>query len=157
MTARASAADLPAHPPVSIVLPMSDYPHAAPGPAPAEPQGELVIRTIAMPADTNANGDIFGGWLMSQMDLGAAIIAKNISRSRVTTVAVDGMVFHNPVYVGDIVNCHARLLKVGRTSMRIDIQAWVQRGRDGTLLQVTEGIFTYVAIDENGRPHPVHR
>jgi acyl-CoA thioesterase YciA len=130
---------------------------AMPTPEVTEPQGELVIRTIAMPADTNANGDIFGGWLMSQMDLGAAIVAKNISRSRVTTVAVDGMVFYNPVYVGDIVNCHARLLKVGRTSMRIDIQAWVQRGRDGTLLKVTEGIFTYVAIDDNGRPHPVHR
>jgi acyl-CoA thioesterase YciA len=126
-------------------------------PVPAEPQGELVIRTIAMPADTNANGDIFGGWLMSQMDLGAAIIAKNLSRSRVTTVAVDGMVFHNPVYVGDIVNCHAHLTKVGRTSMRIHIEAWVQRGKDGTLLKVTEGVFTYVAIDDKGRPHPVHR
>jgi acyl-CoA thioesterase YciA len=123
----------------------------------AEPQGELVIRTIAMPADTNANGDIFGGWLMSQMDLGAAIIAKNLSRSRVTTVAVDGMVFHNPVYVGDIVNCHASLQKVGRTSMRIGIEAWVQRGKDGQLLRVTEGVFTYVAIDDQGRPHPVHR
>lgn len=126
-------------------------------PARTEPQGELVIRTIAMPADTNANGDIFGGWLMSQMDLGAAIVAKNISRSRVTTVAVDGMVFHNPVYVGDIVNCHAHLLRVGRTSMRIHIEAWVQRGRDGKLLQVTEGVFTYVAINDQGRPHPVHR
>jgi acyl-CoA thioesterase YciA len=128
-----------------------------PSPEPSAPHGELVIRTIAMPADTNANGDIFGGWLMSQMDLGAAIVAKNISRSRVTTVAVDGMVFHNPVYVGDIVNCHAQLQKVGRTSMRIGIEAWVQRGRDGTLLRVTEGVFTYVAIDEKGRPHPVHR
>ncbi len=125
--------------------------------ATAAPQGELVIRTIAMPADTNANGDIFGGWLMSQMDLGAAIVAKNVSRSRVTTVAVDGMVFHHPVYVGDIVNCHATLLKVGRTSMRIDVEAWVQRGRDGQLLKVTEGVFTYVAIDDRGRPHPVHR
>lgn len=124
---------------------------------PSAPHGELVIRTIAMPADTNANGDIFGGWLMSQMDLGAAIVAKNISRSRVTTVAVDGMVFHNPVYVGDIVNCHAQLLKVGRTSLRIGIEAWVQRGRDGQLLRVTEGVFTYVAIDDKGRPHPVHR
>jgi acyl-CoA thioesterase YciA len=130
---------------------------SAPSAPPTEPQGELVIRTIAMPADTNANGDIFGGWLMSQMDLGAAIIAKNLSRSRVTTVAVDGMVFHNPVFVGDIVNCHAHLLKVGRTSMRIHIEAWVQRGRDGQLLRVTEGVFTYVAIDDKGRPHPVHR
>jgi acyl-CoA thioesterase YciA len=126
-------------------------------PSPAGPQGELVIRTIAMPADTNANGDIFGGWLMSQMDLGAAIVAKNLSRSRVTTVAVDGMVFLNPVYVGDIVNCHAKLLKVGRTSLKIDVEAWVQRGKDGTLLRVTEGVFTYVAIDDAGRPHPVQR
>lgn len=126
-------------------------------PVPAEPKGELVIRTIAMPADTNANGDIFGGWLMSQMDLGAAIVAKNLSRSRVTTVAVDGMVFLNPVYVGDIVNCYATLVKVGRTSMKIDVEAWVQRGKDGTRLRVTEGIFTYVSIDEQGRPQPVHR
>lgn len=124
---------------------------------PTEPHGELVIRTIAMPADTNPSGDIFGGWLMSQMDLGAAIIARNLSRSRVTTVAVDGMSFLNPVYVGDIVNCHALLLKVGRTSMKIDVEAWVQRGTDGKLLRVTEGVFTYVAIDENGRPHAVHR
>ncbi len=124
---------------------------------PTEPHGELVIRTIAMPADTNANGDIFGGWLMSQMDLGAAIVAKDLSRSRVTTVAVDGMVFLNPVYVGDIVNCYATLVKVGRTSMKIDVEAWVQRGKDGTKLRVTEGLFTYVAIDEHGRPQPVKR
>ncbi|WP_438480922.1 acyl-CoA thioester hydrolase YciA [Oleiharenicola lentus] len=126
-------------------------------PAPTEPQGELVIRTIAMPADTNPNGDIFGGWLMSQMDLGAAIYARNLSRSRVTTVAVDGMAFLNPVNVGDIVNCHASILKVGRTSMKINVEAWVQRSTDSKLLRVTEGVFTYVAIDENGRPQPVHR
>ena len=124
---------------------------------PLEPHGELVIRTIAMPADTNANGDIFGGWLMSQMDLGAAIYARSLCRSRVTTVAVDGMAFLNPVNVGDIVNCHASLVKVGRTSMKIDVEAWVQRGSDGKLLRVTEGIFTYVAIDDKGRPQPVHR
>ena len=124
---------------------------------PAEPQGELVIRTIAMPADTNPNGDIFGGWLMAQMDLGAAIYARNLSRSRVTTVAVDGMAFLNPVKVGDIVNCHASLLKVGRTSMKINVEAWVQHGSDGRLVRVTEGVFTYVALDEEGRPHPVHR
>ena len=124
---------------------------------PLEPHGELVIRTIAMPADTNANGDIFGGWLMSQMDIGAAIYARSLCRSRVTTVAVDGMAFLNPVNVGDIVNCHASLVKVGRTSMKIDVEAWVQRGSDGKLLRVTEGIFTYVAIDEKGRPQPVHR
>jgi acyl-CoA thioesterase YciA len=123
----------------------------------AEPHGELVIRTIAMPADTNPNGDIFGGWLMSQMDLGAAIYARNLSRSRVTTVAVDGMSFLNPVNVGDIVNCHASLIKIGRTSIRVAVEAWVQRGSDGKLLRVTAGVFTYVAIDDNGRPQPVHR
>ncbi len=124
---------------------------------PLEPHGELVIRTIAMPADTNANGDIFGGWLLSQMDLGAAIYARNLARSRVTTVAIDAMAFLNPVYVGDIVNCYASLVKTGRTSMKVDVEAWVQRAKDGSLVRVTEGIFTYVAIDEKGRPHPVHR
>ncbi len=103
---------------------------------PVEPQGELVIRTIAMPADTNPSGDIFGGWLMSQMDLGAAIYARNLSRSRVTTVAVDGMAFLNPVSVGDIVNCHASLLKVGHSSMKIAVEAWVQRGADGRTIFV---------------------
>jgi acyl-CoA thioesterase YciA len=124
---------------------------------PLEPHGELVIRTIAMPADTNSNGDIFGGWLLSQMDLGAAIYARNLARSRVTTVAIDAMTFLNPVYVGDIVNCHASLVKIGRTSMKVDVEAWVQRAKDGALVRVTEGIFTYVAIDEKGRPQPVHR
>ncbi len=127
------------------------------GPSSSEPHGELVIRTIAMPADTNPSGDIFGGWLMSQMDLGAAIYARNLSRSRVTTVAVDGMSFLNPVSVGDIVNCYASLLKVGHTSMKISVDVWVQRESDGQLVRVTEGVFTYVAIDPNGRPHPVHR
>jgi acyl-CoA thioesterase YciA len=121
------------------------------------PQGELVIRTIAMPADTNANGDIFGGWLLSQMDLGGAIYARNLSRSRVTTVAIDAMTFITPVYVGDIVSCHATLSKVGRTSMRIAVEAWAQRTKGGELARVTEGVFTYVAIDDNGRPWPVHR
>ena len=124
---------------------------------PVEPHGELVIRTIAMPADTNSNGDIFGGWLLSQMDLGGAIYARNLARGRVTTVAIDAMAFLNPVYVGDIVNCHAQLVKVGRTSLKVDVEAWVQRAKDGALVRVTEGIFTYVALDDHGRPHPVHR
>ncbi len=110
-----------------------------------------------MPADTNPAGDIFGGWLLGQMDLGAAIIAKGVARCRVTTVALDSMAFLNPVSVGDIVDCYARLLSVGRTSMKIDVEAWVQRGTDGKLLRVTEGIFTYVALDEKGRPQPVKR
>lgn len=126
-------------------------------PVPSQPQGELVIRTIAMPADTNANGDIFGGWLLSQMDLGGAIYARNLSRSRVTTVAIDAMMFITPVYVGDIVSCHATLVKVGHTSIRIEVEAWAQRAKGGEHVRVTHGTFTYVAINDEGRPHPVHR
>jgi acyl-CoA thioesterase YciA len=126
-------------------------------PAPSQPQGELVIRTIAMPADTNANGDIFGGWLLSQMDLGGAIYARNLARSRVTTVAIDAMTFITPVYVGDIVSCHATLVKVGRTSIRIEVEAWAQRAKGGAHVRVTHGTFTYVAITDAGRPHRVHR
>jgi acyl-CoA thioesterase YciA len=130
---------------------------ATSGPVPARPDGELVIRAIAMPADTNSNGDIFGGWLLSQMDLGGAVLGRNTAHCRVTTVAIDAMSFLHPVYVGDIVTCYARLLRVGRTSMRIDVEAWVQRHSDGSHLRVTEGIFTYVAIDDTGRPQPVNR
>lgn len=122
---------------------------------PDEPAGEVVIRTIAMPADTNANGDIFGGWLVSQMDLGGAILARSTAQSRVTTVAIDRMAFLRPVNVGDIVTCYARLLKIGRTSMTIDVEVWVQRASHAAMMRVTEGKFTYVAIDANGRPQPV--
>ena len=124
---------------------------------PAAPQGELVIRTIAMPANTNSNGDMFGGWLVSQMDLGGAILARNLAHSRITTVAIDAMSFLSPVYVGDIVSCHAALKKTGRTSIRIEIEAWAQRHKGGEHVLVTKGTFTYVAIDDAGRPHPVHR
>jgi acyl-CoA thioesterase YciA len=129
---------------------MSDAP-------PITPQGELVIRTIAMPANTNSNGDMFGGWLLSQMDLGGAILARNLAHSRITTVAIDAMSFLFPVYVGDIVSCHALLTKTGRTSMRIAVEAWAQRHKGGELVRVTKGTFTYVAIDDDGRPHPVYR
>lgn len=124
---------------------------------PAQPTGELVIRTLAMPKDTNANGDIFGGWLVSEMDLGGAILAKNISQSRVVTVAIDKMIFHYPVKVGDVVCCYAELLKKGNTSMTIKIQSWSipYQGQKRNL--VTEGIFTYVAINEQGKPIPVDR
>lgn len=126
-------------------------------PASNAPQGELVIRTIAMPANTNSNGDMFGGWMVSQMDLGGAILARNAAKSRITTVAIDAMEFHHPVYVGDIVSCYALLLKTGRTSLRIAIEAWAQRHKGGEHVRVTEGTFTYVAIDDQGKPHPVHR
>jgi acyl-CoA thioesterase YciA len=126
-------------------------------PPPTDPRGDVVIRTIAMPADANANGDIFGGWLFSQMDLGGAVLARKVTLSRVVTVAVDAMNFVTPVNVGDVVTCYARVERIGRTSLKIALEAWVQRYTDGTEHHVTHGLFTYVAIDENGKPHAVKR
>lgn len=120
-------------------------------------RGEVVIRTIAMPADANANGDIFGGWLFSQMDLGGAVLARKITLSRVVTVSVDAMNFVTPVNVGDVVTCFARIERIGRTSLKIALEAWVQRYSDGTEHHVTHGMFTYVAIDQSGKPHAVKR
>jgi acyl-CoA thioesterase YciA len=126
-------------------------------PAATKPQGEIVIRSIAMPADTNANGDIFGGWLVSQMDLGGAVLARTLAGSRVATVAIDAMSFVAPVNVGDTVTCYARLEKVGRTSMKVSVEAWSHNYSGGAERRVTQGVFTYVAIDEGGRPHAVRR
>lgn len=120
-----------------------------------EPKGELVIRTIAMPRDTNPSGDIFGGWIMSQMDLGSGILALKTAKTRVVTVAMDGMAFLQPVYVGDRVACYAYVEKIGRTSMRIPVEAWVERYRTGEQVRVTRAVFTYVAIGGDGRPTPV--
>lgn len=120
-----------------------------------QPQGQLAIQTIAMPADTNANGDIFGGWLVSQMDLAGGIIAKQRSQGRIATVAIDSMIFHLPVKVGDLVCCYADLQKVGNTSMRIQVDAWTIDQVHGTLRQVTSGLFTYVAIDKEGKKRSV--
>ncbi len=116
-----------------------------------------MIRTIAMPSDTNANGDIFGGWLISQMDLGGAVLARTIARSRVATVAIDAMSFVAPVNVGDTVTCYAQLNQVGRTSMKISLEAWSQHYAGGEPRRVTRGVFTYVAIDQNGKPPPAKR
>jgi acyl-CoA thioesterase YciA len=113
------------------------------------------IRTIAMPADANANGDIFGGWMMAQMDLAGAVMAVRRAKGRVATVAVEAMAFHRPVTIGDLVSCYAELERVGRTSMTVRIDAWVERRVGGKAEQVTSGLFTYVAIDEQGRPRPV--
>jgi len=120
------------------------------------PAGELITRTIAMPADTNANGDIFGGWIMSQMDIASGIIAKSIARTRVVTVAVDGMAFLHPVYVGDTVACFGELQEVGTTSMKIAIEVWSQRHIQSEYICVTEAIFTYVSIDDSGKPTAVN-
>jgi len=121
-----------------------------------EAKGEIVFRSIAMPAETNANGDIFGGWILSQMDLGGSVLAKKISGKRVVTVALDGLSFLQPVKVGDIVTCYASLFKIGNTSIKIEIETWVYRHQSGETKQVTHGIFTYVAIDDDGKPTPIN-
>lgn len=124
----------------------------------AEPKGDLLLRTMAMPADTNPNGDIFGGWLMSQMDIAAGILAKEIADGRVVTVAVDKIVFRKPVKVGNVVCCYGSCIRVGRTSMTIDIEVWVKpvlENTGGDRYLVTEAVFTYVAIDDEGKPRLV--
>ncbi|HLO76453.1 MAG TPA: acyl-CoA thioesterase [Magnetospirillum sp.] len=120
------------------------------------PKGRLSIRTVAMPADTNPNGQIFGGWLMSQMDLAGGTHAFKRTRGRVVTVAVDAMEFHHPVEVGDELTCYTEIIRVGRTSLAIRVEAWVRRRcLDATQLKVTSATFTYVAIDEDRAKRPV--
>lgn len=121
------------------------------------PKGELSIRIVAMPADTNGNGDIFGGWLVSNMDLAGGCESIRLANCRVVTVAIDALSFYKPVSVGDLVCCYADLMKIGRTSMKYNIQVWTLSLNHQDLLKVAEGAFTYVAIDENGKPQPVHR
>jgi len=121
----------------------------------ADPRGELTLRTIAMPADVNGNGDIFGGWVLSQMDMACGILARERARGRTATVAVDAMKFIRPVAVGDVLCVYTRLGRVGRTSMAIEVEAWVRRGTIGAREKVTEAVFTFVAIDEDGLPRPV--
>jgi acyl-CoA thioesterase YciA len=120
-----------------------------------EPQGDLCTRTLAMPADTNANGDIFGGWLLSQMDIGGGIFASKIAKSRTVTVAIEAMNFRKPVYVGDLVSVHANLVKIGRTSVTVHLEAWVLRRKELHSILVTDGNFTYVSIDDQGHPQAI--
>ncbi|CAH0540425.1 acyl-CoA thioester hydrolase YciA [Vibrio marisflavi] len=124
----------------------------------SSPKGQLLTRTLAMPADTNANGDIFGGWIMSQLDLAGGILAKEISGGRIVTVSVSSITFEKPVKVGDVVCCYGECTKIGRTSMSIDLELWVKPVRDGVVgerFEVCRATFNYVAIDANGRPRPV--
>jgi acyl-CoA thioesterase YciA len=127
-----------------------------------EPQGNLILRTLAMPADTNANGDMFGGWIMSQMDIAGGILAKEVSNSRTVTVAVESIQFIRSVHVGDVVCVYGSVVHIGNTSMKINLEVWVkpilrenedQRSR----FKVTEAAFTYVAIDSNGNKQSVKR
>ncbi len=119
------------------------------------PNGELVLQTLALPKDTNSNGDVFGGWLMSQMDLAGAIAAREIARGRVTTVAVGSMAFLRPVPVGSAVGCYCEVLEIGRSSIKVLIEVWVKQYDKNAQQKVTEGEFVYVAIDDSGRTRPV--
>lgn len=123
-----------------------------------EPEGALVLRTLAMPRDTNPRGDIFGGWILSQMDIAAGLMAAEVAKGRVVTVSVDRVVFRRPVSVGDTICVHAELVRVGRTSMDIKLEVWA-RGLVHTYEPerefVTEGVFRYVAVDDQGKPRPI--
>jgi len=121
----------------------------------APPDEAPKLRTVAMPADANPSGDIFGGWLMGLMDLAAGNAAARRARGRVATIAVEGMVFHSPVLVGDEVSIFARVVKVGRSSMRIEVEAWRRKMSEDASNQVTEAVFTFVAIDAERKPREV--
>lgn len=122
--------------------------------SPSPEDREPALRTVAMPADANPNGDIFGGWLMAQMDLAGSVVAVRRARGRVVTVAVQAMSFHRPVMVGDLVSCYAHVVRIGRTSLTVEIDTWVERLGSVTE-KVTEGVFTYVAVDSSGQPRPI--
>ena len=127
----------------------------APPVAESEPCGDLCIRTLAMPADTNQNGDIFGGWLLAQMDVGGGVFASKIANSRTVTVAIEAMNFRKPVFVGDLVSVHANLVRIGRTSITVHLEAWVLRRKELKPILVTDGNFTYVSIDDQGHPQGI--
>lgn len=115
-----------------------------------------VIQVVAMPADTNPSGDVFGGWILSQMDIAGGVFCRKITKGRVVTVAIDSTTFKLPVFVGDSVCCYVYLLKIGRTSIKVHIEAWVNREfEDGQTIKVTEGDFTYVKVDENRKPQTI--
>ncbi|EJN12012.1 acyl-CoA hydrolase [Bradyrhizobium sp. YR681] len=136
---------------------MSDTPVHAATTSDVGPSGDLCIRTLAMPADTNANGDIFGGWLLSQMDVGGGVFASKVAKSRTVTVAIEAMNFRKAVYVGDLVSVYANVVRVGRTSITVHLEAWALRRREEHPFLVTDGNFTYVSIDDHGRPQPISR
>lgn len=121
-----------------------------------EIEGELALQTLAMPKDTNANGDIFGGWLVSQMDLAAGIISKQVTGGRSATVAIENVSFLSPVKVGATVSCYCRVVKKGRTSVHITVDVWTwQRVNQSDGIKVAEGLFVFVAIDGSGKPRPL--
>jgi acyl-CoA thioesterase YciA len=119
------------------------------------PDREPALRAIAMPADANPFGDIFGGWLLSQMDLAGGTIATRRAKGRTATVAITGMNFHQPVFIGDEVTCYAEIIRIGTTSMTVKIESWARRRTGEDHVHVTDGTFTYVAVDADRRPRPV--
>ncbi len=121
----------------------------------SKPRGELTIKTMAVPADTNAAGDIFGGWVVSQMDFAAGIAAGQRAQGRVVTIAIDAMKFIRPVKVGDLMCVYTDIARTGRTSMSIHVEAWAQRNRYGANEKVTDAIFTFVAVNADGKPVPI--
>ncbi len=129
---------------------------------PSHPSGKQILRTLAMPADTNPQGDIFGGWIMSQMDIAGGILAREVSCTRVVTVGVDTIAFIKPVHVGDVVCCHGEVIKIGTTSVTINLEVWVRPGIEYstdsiTELLVTKAAFTYVSVDEKGKKQPIRK
>lgn len=119
------------------------------------PQGRLAVRALAMPADTNPNGDIFGGYVLSQMDIAGAIYSQEVASGRTVTIAIDSMSFYRPLNVGDTLCCYCDTIKVGNTSIKVKVEAWAVRQFASERIKITEGTFTYVAIDENRRPRPI--
>jgi len=119
------------------------------------PKGDLTIRTVAMPADTNPSGDIFGGWVLSQMDIAGGIAASERTRSRVVTVAVEAMTFIAPVKIGDVLCVYCSIERVGTTSISVYIEAWARRNRLSERVKVTDGSYVYVSLDESGQPKPI--
>lgn len=124
---------------------------------PETPKGKLALQIVAMPADTNANGDIFGGWLVSLMDMAAAMEGRFTAKSRVVTASIDALSFIRPVLVGDTVCCYAELLRIGRTSMVFQVEVWTLSLFEEAFKKVAHGTFTFVAINEARKPHPVIR
>ena len=127
-----------------------------------QPKGKLILRTLAMPADTNPEGDIFGGWLMSQMDIAGGMLARDLTHSRITTVAVDSIRFYKPVHVGDAVCCYGELLHLGNTSLTLELEVWIRldyRSQQAKNIRelVTRAAFTYVALDESGKKKSIDR
>jgi len=122
-----------------------------------DPEGTLTIRTVAMPADTNPSGDIFGGWVLSQMDIAGGVAAGERAGCRVVTVAVEAMTFISPVKVGDVLCVYTTICNVGRTSLTVEIEAWARRNRHEDRHKVTEGKFIYVALDDQGKKRPIDR